>query len=337
MKKQYLALFCIAAMLFTLVACSESATTPMQTNDTRTVTTPSVAEGVRDIEILPLAPTERNVERWFRENEQLAFEGHFDPRWASALGDYPRSIILERLWKSEYEETHGVTFHEAWLEHLYARAENRINNRNSLTGEAVFTEIAQIFESFLPQYAPTTNESALAIDSMQEMHTELVWGDALRSGERLTESERAIRDISASIKLIKQFSFTQEEFSRAYERDLIEQSFWSVVNVRYLGGTVNENFVPPSENILFSHEINLLFSDDTLAIKRAALNPWAIMVGDVVYSAQWLIDHSPEDWAAADIPPEAIESAFEVFRVALSEYQISKFEAKLEEFKRIPS
>jgi hypothetical protein len=223
-------------------------------------------------------------------------------------------VILERIWANEYEENYGVTYNDVSVQHLAASAALDGISSSELYGDGIRT------------YAELRNH--LSLRDFWTFSNELIWGNDAMPNEGVY-----VRALMSTFELFQRYSITRDEFVRANNRSIEAGVFWGNYNVRQ-GLYLPHELSCPRETHFTPEEIDLLFSGDTTAIMRAALNPWSIMVEDRVYSAQWLLDHSPEEWAAEGIPASEVTRAFDVFRVVLDDSQVSTFEDSLDVFRR---
>jgi hypothetical protein len=302
MKKQILALSLATALLCTFVACSEeNELTPdnggeLSLSRTESRTLPTVPVSVSAP--VSVSPVSRTI-----DPRNVNFESTLGSQW---LLYSPVCFVLgERMWNETHGEITNITYGEVflrWLKinHGFEICENVKAYENMRTSPR-YTEIHDIIRDIMFESEFT------AIDN----HT---------------------REVVINLELLRHFSITHDEFARA-NNSLIEQK--EILNEL----SVNSGLLRPDEIScpynwhLTPDEIDLLFSNDITAIKRAALNPWSIMVEDRVYSAQWLLDHSPQEWAAEGIPESAISRAFEIFRVVLNDEQAAVFEGELTVFR----
>jgi hypothetical protein len=304
--KKTITLMCVVTLALT--ACTGSATpaTDEATLEDLTLVQPTepqipqeeTQESEREEEVAEEDP-------WLSHFSEYATINAFQFNWESVSG-YICNILTERVWTEQYEEELGATYDEAVSRLI----------------------LAQQSSSTCEEFDAMVCEVALAYLSVLSS-TEFEWGERenvtfVRSQEHSRGEVWYRANNPVFLEMLHYYDITQEEFVREHERRLREYSA--------LDDPDTLEFV--SHMIFPIEHIDILFSGDDAAIKRAALVPWAIMVEDEVYSAQWLIDHTPEDWAEAGLTLAEIEKSFEIFNVLLGDYEVSAFESDLEVFER---
>jgi hypothetical protein len=298
-------------MLCSFVACSESNVDSSNRNISETT-----QDLITTIEMTRTEPviTELcflNDEEWlYGQHDALTRLSVFNERWnfVSFIG----SILHERIWALEHEEKLGMTYCEVSIERSeYAWSLNREE-------EGILplprTKAIETFEEFFLIPSASSEFSETYVERFLNGN----------SWEYFSELEIAIMELELNLETLRYFNISRQEFERENNREI-----WRLSRLRE-----HEPTRPWLISVFAPEEIDILFSGDTTEIMRTALNPWSIMVEDKVYSAQWLIDHTPEDWAAAGIMPEEVQERFEIFSVALDETEVSAFEADLEVFRQ---
>jgi hypothetical protein len=315
--KKLTAFTLICSITLTLAACAEQTALDPQTPSTEsrsvaessaTMTQPQFQTTQPDDEVSIEARLREHANRqcfYFDTEWMLDFSFHDD--WLNVTTHYFGNILLERAWNERYQEKLGATFEEAIGEFFNQRE----RFENAPMEEWTHTVECDVFQAYRNL---RSDESILG--EFSDMRQQL----AHRANAWARENDPAF------IQLLRYFSITKEEFLREHERRLTELA-WLEAREPDWNAIFAVGFFP-------TEYVDVLFSGDDTAIKRASLNPWSIMVEDRVYSAQWLIDHSPEDWAAEGIPPSEVSRVFEVFRVVLDDEQSATFAAELDVFRR---
>jgi hypothetical protein len=303
--KKTISLLLITALALTLAACAEDINTdPSRVSLEKTVASVR-SENPRTVATTP-APTTPTV----AELDELE-------QWNS-FGDYMLTYAAQFRWLSTALYADGVMHERAW------------NERYKTVFEMTFEEAMQAFNAKFDSFEYVTTEVWNSIDCeifhayAEITHEQPVWGWRVNN---LNEPTQVRVNQPEFLEILRYFNVTQDEFQREHERRLMQ-------NARIETLDTDPNNRATKVDIFPTEQIDILFSGDITAIKRAALNPWSIMVEDRVYSAQWLIDNTPEQWAAEGIPADVIESRREAFYAVLDESQFAEFAAELDVFSR---
>jgi hypothetical protein len=304
--KKTIALLGVVALALT--ACAENLTPATdETTTESSAISPSTGETQIDPETAVEETGDTDVEDvWLNLFAEHATINAFQFSWASMTG-YIENILLERAWNENYRARFGVTCEEAM-------------NKFRLTQQRVTSE---------SEFYATACEVVLAyVDVLEAISSEVneMINDFtfVRSREHPRGEAWALANEPVFIEMLHHYAITKEEFMREHELLLKRNAEIEDRGVAEFVG----HMVFPIEHV------DTLFSGDITAIMEAALNPWAIMVEDEVYSAQWLIDHTPDDWADAGLLLEEIEESFEIFSVVLDDAEVAEFEADMEVFER---
>jgi hypothetical protein len=244
---------------------------------------------------------------WYYGTEYMLLYA-FPDGWLNVT-NYYEGVLLERAWDERYRDKLGATFDEAYDEfyHHFTRL------ASIPMDEWVDTIECEIFQAY----------RSLRSD---ELFLNEFWDMRDRGNSWVKTWENANNPVF--LELLYHFNVTKEEFRREYERVLRNLAYLEIIDPDYDWAWSLVIF--PIEHI------DVLFSGDDTAIKRAALNPWSIMVEDRVYPAQWLMDNSPADWAEAGIELNDAQRMLDVLSNAdvLATNEIAEFEAELDVFRR---
>lgn len=319
MKKQLASLALVCVLMVTLSACSESGIAPLDEETSGDVTTQTIEE--TEESTTEPEPATSNDETQPLIEERL-HEGDlnncYNNKWRG-VNSRAFDVVFEREWKDKYETKYGVSYCEVALLQVAAYAENTENGLLSNPED---------FSGSVRAYVELTSLDSPLTLMFSDYEHELIW-NRVHSGE-ITWDE--LNQDTWFVEAIRHFSVTRDEFVRVLNRNLDNDLFWYNYEISS-GRTQPEEMTYPT--ISFTpEEIDILFSGDDMAIKQAALTPWSIMVEGDVYSAQWLIDHDPDDWEDAGITPEEVEESFEIFQVVLEPDEVKTFERDLKEFRR---
>jgi hypothetical protein len=318
--KKTIALMCATALIITACAENTSPLTPNEvpTNTSATVTTQTTTTVSNGLQELTPATAERSILRPLQSMRSLSgesdvFVGELASdemeRW-NGFHDYMGTYVAQFRWLSTTLYAEGIMRERAW------------NERYRTVFEMTFEEAIQAFNVQID--CPSYDGSQEAWDAVECE----VFRAYVQTGEEQPVLGWRLNNPNEPnnpefLEILRYFNVTQDEFQREHERRVEGLSRIEISERQFF-----EDLIFPIEHI------DVLFSDNTLAIMRAALNPWSIMVGDRVFSTQWLLDHSPEEWAVKDVPAEAIALTFEVFRTVLDASQEAAFAAELDVFRR---
>ena len=124
--------------------------------------------------------------------------------------------------------------------------------------------------------------------------------------------------------LINKYNITKEEFVRFNDKD----------KERLANAKENHPDTNWHDDTFTDQEINTLFSKDVRAVKAMALNDYALMVGDKVFSAQWLLDHSVEDYQKEGISLALVKEKTQAIKDSKMAYEdeLVKMDAKVDQY-----
>ena len=84
---------------------------------------------------------------------------------------------------------------------------------------------------------------------------------------------------------------------------------------------------------LTDEDIEVLFFGNGLEIQEKALNDWTILTEGEIYSAKWVMNHDPSDYARAGLTPEIVKEKLKFYaELELGDSVRDAFSEKLSEF-----
>lgn len=156
------------------------------------------------------------------------------------------------------------------------------------------------------------------------MQWEKTWSAKLRSfGTAEEKMEYKTKEPPVIYMVIQDLKIDKAAFIAANtaEREKYEELF----------AKTGEKDNAPERFAFTDEEINLLFSDDVLAVKKRFLSPTSIMVGEKTYSPRWFLQNSAEKYRAEGITKAAFAKAFDSIKteITLSSSELASLNEKL--------